>query len=235
MNCGIVITTHNRPHALVRSLPLILELGAKVIVVDDGSNEQCAENNLSITKKYHVPLLTVCENRGLCCALNMGIAYWLAEPSVDWISSFNDDVDVHPDLLVIMEKVQDADTRPLCTGHDAYEHAAKIQTTISDQCVRMKISCRGVHLHAHRDYWKGVMPIPTPYLGAPKRNKGLPGQGADEDWWITCWSPNSVVKRGLYVTCVPGLVRVFLNSMDDSTWGCTLRQEPMLNAVDRRE
>lgn len=232
MNCGIVITTHNRPYALARSLPLILKLEARVIVVDDGSNEQYAEKIQSITRKYNVPLLMVCENRGLCCALNMGISYWLADSAIEWISSFNDDVDVHPGLLAIMEKVQERKLRPLCTGHDAYEHPSKTQTNIAGQFVLIKNSCRGVHLHAHRDYWKGVMPIPTPYLGAPKQNKGLRGQGADEDWWITCWSPNSVVKRGLYVTCVPGLVRVFLYSATDSTWGCNLRQESTLDTTD---
>jgi hypothetical protein len=60
------------------------------------------------------------------------------------------------------------------------------------------------------------MPIPTPYLGAPKPTGGRPGQGSDEDWWVTAWSPNAIAKRGGYVICVPGLVRTF--DVERSTW-----------------
>lgn len=219
MNCGIIVTTHNRPHALARSLPAIAGLGAKVLVVDDGSDAEACIRNRAIAADCGIPILTLHENRGLCCALNIGLTYWLDDPAIDWISSFNDDVDVHPDLLVRMERVQDAVARPICTGYDAAEHAVVRRSSVCGEQVLFKVSTPGVHLHAHRDYWRGVMPIPTPYLGAPKRDKGLPGQGSDEDWWVTCWAPGSAMKRGLYVTCVTGMVNVFLRSREDSTWG----------------
>jgi hypothetical protein len=85
--------------------------------------------------------------------------------------------------------------------------------------VLYKRSLAGIHLHAHRDYWRSVLPIPSPYLGAPKADAPRPGQGADEDWWITAWAPESVAKRGRFVTVVPGLVRTFNTLEHGSTWG----------------
>jgi hypothetical protein len=76
----------------------------------------------------------------------------------------------------------------------------------------------GQHIHAHRDYWRGVLPIPSPYLGAPRPGGGLAGQGPEEDFWISVWSPDSISKKGGYVACLPGLVRAFLTSAEDSTW-----------------
>jgi hypothetical protein len=217
--CGIVVTTYNRPSALERSLPQITRLGAPVLVVDDGSNEDCYEWNSHITQKCGVSLLRIPVNRGLPCAINMGISYWLADPKIEWISCFQDDVDVHPTLLTAMAHIQDAELRPLCTGHDASEHLPYKKEKIGDHLVLAKWSSPGIHLHAHRDYLRKVIPIPTPYLGAPKRNRGIPGQGSDEDWWIATWAPSSVTKRGMYVACVPGLVDTFLSKPNESTWG----------------
>lgn len=217
---AITITTHNRPESLARSLPQILSLGAPVVVVDDASSPENYEQNRRITDEHQVPLIRIPENRGLPNAMNVGITYWLADPDIDWISYFQDDVDVHPDLLRILEQVQDAKERPILAGRDALEHPTLATGAIAGYEVIYKRSMPGQHLHAHRDYWASVLPIPTPYLGAPKPNKGKPGQGADEDWWITAWSPHSITKRGGYVVCVPGLVRSFQGGdMSGSTWG----------------
>ncbi|NJR66751.1 MAG: hypothetical protein HC772_17890 [Leptolyngbyaceae cyanobacterium CRU_2_3] len=151
--------------------------------------------------------------------MNVGLEYWLADPQIDWISYFQDDVDINPETLKVLEQIQDQRDRPLLSGRDALEHPNFGTGEIAGYPVLYKRSMPGQHLHAHRDYWRSIMPIPTPYLGAPKPDQGKPGQGADEDWWITCWSPHSIVKRGGYVVCVPGLVRSFQTSADESTWG----------------
>lgn len=217
--CGIVMTTFNRPSSLKRSMQQIIALDAPVIIVDDGSNPKYYEKNFSIAQKYNAPILKIPQNRGLCCARNMGISYFLADPEIEWISCLEDDATVSPDMLDIMAKVQDSKLRPLCTGYDAAEHISYKQISINGHKVSLKRSTPGVHMHAHRSYWMSVMPIPTPYLGAPKKNRGLPGQGSDCDWWVASWSPNSVAKKGLYVTCVPGLVDTFLCGPYESTWG----------------
>lgn len=214
-----VITTYNRPQSLARSLPQVLALGIPVVVVDDASTIAHAQTNRQIADQHQVPLIYIPENRGLPNAMNVGIEYWLADPDIDWISYFQDDVDIHPDTLKVLEQVQDPCDRPLLAGRDALEHATFGTAEIAGYPVLYKRSMPGQHLHAHRNYWRSVMPIPTPYLGAPKPDRGKPGQGADEDWWITCWAPHSITKRGGYVTCVPGLVRSFRTAADESTWG----------------
>lgn len=213
-----VITTYNRPGSLGRSLPQILALGAPVVVVDDASSPENLAENQRIADDHGVPLLKMPENRGLPNAINSGIGYWLADPDVDWISYFQDDVEVHPDLFKVFAAVQDACDRPLLTGRDAAEHRTFQYQSIGGYKVLLKRSMPGVHLHAHRDYWRSILPIPTPYLGAPKPVGRKHGQGADEDWWITAWSPDSITKQGKYVICVPGLVRTFDQAGTESTW-----------------
>jgi len=240
-----VITTYNRPQSLARSLPQILALGAPVVVVDDASTEEHYRENQRITEEHHVPLVRVPENRGLPNAMNIGIGYWLADPDVDWISYFQDDVDVHPDLFRVLADIQDAKERPLLAGKDAPEHPTFATGTIGGYQVLYKRSLPGQHLHAHRDYWAGVLPIPTPYLGAPKPVGRKHGQGADEDWWITAWSPNSITKQGGYLIVVPGMVRTFQGGQVGSTWsnvsernaaGLALEAAPLLElAVPKAE
>lgn len=216
---AITVTTHNRPQSLERSLPQLQALQVPIVVVDDASTLENAQRNRQIADQLQIPLIYIPDNRGLPHAMNVGISYWLADPDITWISYFQDDVDVEPDIFKILEEIQDPQERPLLAGRDALEHPTVRTEDIAGYEVLLKRSMPGQHLHAHRDYWSGVLPIPTPYLGAPKPDKGKPGQGADEDWWITAWSPNSIAKRGGYVICVPGLVKTFRTSAQDSTWG----------------
>ncbi|MGG6293189.1 glycosyltransferase [Leptolyngbya sp. AN02str] len=213
-----VITTYNRPHSLARSLPQIAALGAPVVVIDDGSSPDHRRHNREIAEAHQAVLLALPQNRGLPTAINTGIGYWLADPSIEWISYFQDDVDVHPELLRVLAQVQDPIARPILTGRDAAEHRTYRRATIGEYSVLLKRSMPGVHLHAHRDYWRGVLPIPTPYLGAPKAVGRKHGQGADEDWWITAWSPQSITKQGKFLVCVPDLVRTFDAAGAASTW-----------------
>jgi len=71
-------------------------------------------------------------------------------------------------------------------------------------------------LHAHRNYWSRVLPIPTPYLGSASPGWGE-GQGADVDWWVVSWAPQSIVKQGGYIACVSGLVHPWRSPATDST------------------
>jgi len=208
---AILVTTFDRPAALSRSLPQIAALGAPVLVVDDGSESGNAAANRALCERHGVAYLGVPENRGLPAAMNVGLDYWLADPRIEWITYLQDDVDVRPGLLETLRAVQNKDTAPLITGFDAPDHPT---VEVRDGTIKLKRTTPAVHLHAHRDYWASVMPIPSPYLGAPK-----PRIGASlEDWWITCHAPQSVEKRGILVPCLPGLVTTFLWHRDDSTW-----------------
>jgi len=213
-----LITTFERPESLARSLPQVAALGVEILVVDDGSRPRTAERVAELCDRHGAHGLHLAHNRGLPTAQNVGLAWWLADPDVAWISSFQDDVDVHPETLRRLALVQDARRRPILTGRADAAHPSFGRERIAGvEVVRMR-SAPGVHLHAHRDYWRDVLPIPTPYLQAPKPDRGRAGQGADEDFWVTCWSPRSIAKRGGYVACVPGLVRTFASRARSSTW-----------------
>lgn len=211
---GIVVTTCNRSQALKRSLPQIVALGAPALVVDDSLSEE--KLNREICIHNHANYLRLPQNRGLACALNVGLSFWLADKQVEWVSYFQDDVDVHPSLFKEIGKICKDHSLWLFTGHDSPDHP-----TVKD-CgeYKLKDSCAGIHMHASREFWKSVMPVPTNSLGTPKRILGRErGMGSDVDWWIVKNSPNSVQKRGGSVICLPGLVRTFLHRAEDSSWG----------------
>lgn len=209
-DCAAVITTYNRPWCLERSLPQILKLGMPVVVVDDGSSPGNLQSNEAIARRYQVPLLHLPSHREQSSALNVGISYWLGDPDIAWISCFRDNVTVKPDTLRILSQIQDTQTRPLLAGCDDANHPTLEVATVAGHSVQLKRSMSGLHFHAHRDYWSAVLPIPTPYLNAPKPNQDhLKPGGIDEDWWITTWSPQSIAKQGGYVVCIPNLVTAF--------------------------
>ena len=81
----ILMTTYNRPHRLAASLRTIAMLGAPVLVVDDGSYPQHDSAYAEIYKTFDVRVLRLPDNRGLSCALNAGLSYWLADPRVESI------------------------------------------------------------------------------------------------------------------------------------------------------
>jgi glycosyltransferase involved in cell wall biosynthesis len=202
--CAIVVTTYNRPENLARSLPQIVALGAPVLVVDDGSDAEAAAANQKLADQYQVALWRSPTHRQPPATITAGVNYWLADPRIAWISFFRDDVNVRSDALTILQQIQDP-KYPILTGRDAPEHPVIQTETIAEHQVLLKRSSPGIHFHAHRDYWAAVLPIPTPVID-------LPGRGTDEDWWITAWSPNSIVKQGGSLLCVPGLVSTFADA-----------------------
>lgn len=211
---AVAVTTYERPMALARSLPQIVALGAPVLVVDDGSRPEAALINRAACEREGAHYLHLPGNRGLPAAMNIALDFWLADPLVEWISYLQDDVDVRPELLEVMGSLQNAESAPLLTGFDAPDHPTVSTSEVGARKSKMKRTSPAVHLHAHRAYWASVMPIPSPYLGAPKRAIGA----SLEDWWITCHAPHSVERRGILLPCVPGLVTTFLSHRDDSTW-----------------
>jgi hypothetical protein len=211
----VLVTTYNRPEALRRSLAQITALGCPMLVVDDGSEERLSEENRTICRACDAQYLRAPDNRGIAAALNIGLTYLIADCRIEWISYLQDDVDVDPSLMEQLRLVEDREKRPLLTAFDAPEHVAIREEVIGGVRVKLKTSTAGVHLHGHASYWWSVLPIPTGYLGAPRRRWGPPL----EDEWIVRGAPTSMFQRGLLVPCLPGLVRTFLWHEGDSTWG----------------
>lgn len=213
---AIIVTTYNRPWALARSLPQILASGCPVLVIDDGSELSYEREYKEVLEKNRHPLLTHQKlpiNRGLCGAMNVALSYWLADPEIEWISCFQDDVDIKPDLFDTLEKVQEERERPLLVGYYPWRETPFGAATINGVAVHYFQNASGQHFHGHRNYWQGLMPIPTIQLGAPK-----PGLGSGVTWWITAGAAKSVSKRGLKVISIPGMVETFAKTPELSTW-----------------
>jgi hypothetical protein len=227
---AVLVTTFNRPAALERSLPQITALGSAVLVVDDGSSPPAADRNRRLCAACGARYLHLPDNRGLSGALNVGLSYLLADTRLEWISYLQDDVDVDPALLTHLRDVEDAVDRPLITGYDADEHPCEREERRADTIIRWKRSSPAVHLHGHVSYWRGVLPIPTEYLGAPRRR----WDASLEDYWIVNNAPASAGARGLLVACLPGLVRTFLWHQADSTWDNPNLPDPPLASTDLR-
>jgi len=213
--CAAVISAYNRPWALARTLPQVMRLGCPVLVVEDGSDSQHAEAYRKIREETPgVHWLAVPENRGIACAINTGVSYWLADADVEWISCFEEDVDVHPELLKQLALVQDGVDRPLLTGRRPPEHPVVGEEEINGVRVLHFHSTPGQHFHAHRQYWSDVLPIPA----ASPAFRGFK-KTAYCDWWLASWAPRSVCNTGRTIVCVPGLVSAFATKAEDSTWG----------------
>ena len=229
---GCIVTTHNRPQALERSLPQITALGAPVLVVDDGSNSDAVRANAEICVKNGADQLWIPNNRGLATALNLGVSYWLADRSIKSISYFQDDCDAHPQLLDFMVKLQKYS--PILTGHDARAHKSCGNATLDGIGILYKETCAGVHLFCSAEFWRGLLPFPTNELGTPKRIPGRAGRGlgSDCDWWVCRDAPRSSKARALQVIVVPNLVRTFNWQAEDSCWGNSQPwgEEPPLRA-----
>jgi hypothetical protein len=223
-DCVILMTTFNRPAALARSLPQVAALGCRVVVVDDGTAGAAGRENASICERCRVARLAMPENRGLAAAMNIGLAYAMADPAVEWISYFQDDVDVTPDVMVGLRAIADHQQRPLVTAYDAPLHPTERQIEVAGYAVKLKGSSPAVQLHGHVEYWKSVMPIPSEYVGAPRRR----WEASLEDYWIVNKAAGALTKRGLLIACLPGLVRTFLYDAGDSTWDNPNRADPPL-------
>jgi hypothetical protein len=214
---GAVITTFNRPEMLEGTVASIAAAGAELVVVDDGSTPLNAPRNQAIAIAAGGAYLFVPGNRGLPTALNCGLSYFLADEAVTWISTFNDDVAVDPALYQVLGKLEATREFPLMSGYLSPHHKVFDTRVVGGHDIQLLRSMPGQHIHAARDYWRGIMPIPTPYLGAPKPEGGhFPGQGADEDWWIGSYAPRAITKTGGFIAVVPSLVTN--RGVDESTW-----------------
>lgn len=213
-----LVTTYNRPEQLAKTLPQIAALGAPVLVVDDGSDPEARSLVYDECFEASVEYIELYENRGLACALNIGLSYWLADPEIEFISVFQDDCDIDPDLHAVMLDLWHSGCNAregkhaMLTGFDAPEHAKGESQMRNGIVYYRKDTGGGVHLFAHRDLWDALMPIPSLGLGLPN-----PGMGSRVDFNVTSHSRVGPVP----LLCVPGLVSHRAWKGEDSTWGST--------------
>ena len=220
---AIVVTTYNRPSALRRTLASLARSGSPMIVVDDGSNLTSRLLNWTIARAHRATYQLCPQNLGLANAFNIGISHWLAHPDVQWISVFNDDVELAADGLNQVKAVAAQSPYPpdraIYSGFYDPDHPVRDRAVVAGKTVLLVNSCPAKHLHAHRNYWSGVLPVPTAYIGAPKKSGGVfPGHGSDVDWWVASWSPHAAPKLGGQVVVIPDLVSTFALTAAQSTW-----------------
>jgi hypothetical protein len=222
---GVLVTTHNRPEALKRSLPQIAILGASVLVVDDGSLNESAQANRDICRECDCHFIHLPCNRGLAAALNTGLVYWLADKNVTAISYHQDDTDTHPKALEILSRLRQYG--PVLTGHDGAAHRSSSNAVLEGIAIKFKETFAAVHIFASVGFWTGVMPIPTYSLGCPNPspNGRTRGTGSNVDWWLCRDAPRSTKALGTGAIVVPGLTRTFFWQAKDSCWGNSQPEE----------
>jgi hypothetical protein len=216
---AILITTYNRPHALIKILEQLKNREEEILVVNDGSSDNFALQYQQIKDKFpQVNFIDNPKNMGLVFSMNTGFSYFLADPEVEWIHYFQDDVEIiDKDFFEKTLRVADKKQYPVVTGIHREPHKIFDEVEIKGIKAYLLRSIPAQHFLVHRQYLMDNLPIPNPYVGAPKPDKGRPGQGADEDWWLFSWSPHSIVKKGKYIASIPHLCTTDMNP-ELSTW-----------------
>ncbi len=205
---GILITTYNRPEFLIKLLTQLEGRPEEILIVNDGSDSQYYNQYQQIKEQFPKNIyIDNPKNMGLVFSMNTGFSYFLADPAIEWVHYFQDDVEIMPHFFETIEKVADPNDYPVITGFYKEPHKIFGTKTIQDVKVNLLRSASAQHFYVHRLYLMENLPIPNPYVGAPKPDKGKPGQGSDEDWWLLSWAPKSIVKRGKYVISIPDLAK----------------------------
>jgi hypothetical protein len=217
-----MIKAFGRPSLLEPCLASIADQFDRLLVVDDGSNAGSRSKNQETASRFGAEYLSLRRNRGVACAYNVGLLILFSELEIEWISIFDDDVNLAAGgaarLRSVTQSLGPTAANNLYSGYASPKHRIERETLIGGERVSIYRSCSGQHMHAHRSYWEGIVPIPTAYPRAPKLAGGLfPGHGSDTDWWCSNWAPRSVMKRGGSVYVLPGLVTT--RGSGRSTWG----------------
>ncbi len=216
---GIFLTTYNRPQALRRILYQLRSRKEEILVVNDGSSEKYREEYASVMKDFpEVTFIDNPKNMGLAFSLNTGFSYFLADPEIEWVHYFQDDVLIEDkDFFNKTMEVADKDEYPVVSGFYLADHPIHAKTEVRGIPVYLLRSISAQHFLVHRRYLEKNMPVPTPYKGAPKPDRGKPGQGSDTDWWLFSWSPHALIKHGKYIAVIPDLIQSDM-AEDLSTW-----------------
>lgn len=209
------ITTYNRPKSLKKTLNLLEAFYFdELLIIDDCSDETYAQQYNEIFKKFSnkITVIKNPKNRGLAYSLNVGFTYLLADPSIKWVSYFQDDITyIDKNLYSTYAKYENSEKHPIMTGYYGKEHPILRTSKDDDIDLYFLQSTPGVHIHMHRKYINNFLPIPTHFLGAPKNKKH-----SHTDWWMSNWSLNSPLRNGIEILCIPNLVKTDLSEKNST-------------------
>lgn len=104
-NVCAVIVTYNTDKKFAQRIHSLYQQVEKIIIVDNGSNQNTREILKEIKQKFPtVELMENVENVGLASALNQGVRIALRENKCDWILTLDDDSEVEPEMVPKMLK-----------------------------------------------------------------------------------------------------------------------------------
>ncbi len=203
---GILITTRNTPHFLRRMLEQLQNRPEEILVVNEGSGDHFRAEYEAVQRDFPgITFIDLPANRGRIFSLNTGFSWFLADPGVEWIHYFQDNLILHPGFFDTVQKVAHKEKYPVVTG--IYHEAHKIckRGTINGIPVYMLRSAPGEHLFVHRLYLQENLPVPV-LTGKPgQENQSGEHETQDAAWWMLSYAPLTVVKRDKYIVCVPGI------------------------------
>ncbi|MGU8928578.1 glycosyltransferase [Clostridium perfringens] len=98
-----IIVSYNIGKKIEQCVLSIINQVGKVIIVDNGSNEETLKSLNYLLKKYNVDLILNKENKGIATALNQGVSYAIKN-NYDWILTLDNDSKATANMVNIMLK-----------------------------------------------------------------------------------------------------------------------------------
>ncbi len=159
---GILITTYNRPDYLYQLLLSLVDRKEEILVVNDGSDFKFSIDYQKIKDKFStVTYIDNPKNMGLVFSLNTGFSYFLSDPDLNWVHYFQDDVMIHDDFFITLDKVKNKKEYPIVTGLYREPHKILKKGVINEVDVYFLHSAPAQHILMHRQYLYNNLPIKT--------------------------------------------------------------------------
>jgi len=185
---AVVIVASHGPDVLRKSLQHMKALHAPILVVAESKDAKITKEYETICGEHDVQLLKEPRATTRQGALKEGIRFWLNRGDIAWICSFDDDILVRADFLLLMEGLRSRERR--CVVVDHWTETDRTHTSFSRNGITCVVPIRQkfLHCYAHRDYWRRRF-FPTLKLG----------QGAYRHWRSFLFPPTmeTLVVLGL--------------------------------------
>ena len=123
--------------------------GFELILVDDGSPDNCGAICDAYKNADSRVIVIHQENKGLSAARNAGLDWAFAHSSSSWITFVDSDDFVVPDYLEILYRhAVETEADIVCTGATFFQDGTQVdpcRKVISVQCISGREACRGVY------------------------------------------------------------------------------------------
>jgi hypothetical protein len=147
---ALVVVASHSPAALDKTLRSMVLLHTPIIAVATGRRQEYE----AVCQQHHVRLQGSGNIVSVQDALKAGARYWLDDPDITWICSFDDTMLVRPDFLLVMESLRSKFAHSALGG--LWTEADGVRASFSRDGLPCVIPRREnpLHRYAHRDYWQ---------------------------------------------------------------------------------